>query len=108
MTLLLRFLPHLIVVALLAAGAIYLHHTGYESGKKEIQTLWDKDKARVQKLREKAEIKAANAVKGYQDEISTIRNAPKHPPVRLCRLPPQSDSDSTPQGTDQGTPGAGI
>lgn len=107
------------ILAALAGGYWWIHHTGVVSGREEVQTKWDADKNRIKIAEEKAiadrlranELKQAQyeadklkLKKGYANEIAQIR-ADSATAGRL-RLPASVCDGFASGGDSKGTSGS--
>lgn len=103
--LLLRYLPHLVLAILAAAGVAYAIHNIREGVRRELEPQIDRLEAELRAERADR-ARAEDAADAYQSELAGLRNRPApSAPVRLCRAPAVSGTGQAAQGTD-GTPAA--
>jgi len=98
--LLLRYLPHLILVILAVAGMAYAVHHIREGVRRELEPQIDRLETELRAERaDRARAEAASDA--YQSELAGLRTRPTPAaPVRLCRTPSVSGTGQAAQGTD--------
>ena len=103
--LLLRYLPHLILVILAVAGMAYAVHHIREGVRRELEPQIDRLETELRAERaDRARAEAASDA--YQSELAGLRTRPTPAaPVRLCRAAPLPRPKPPAEGTD-GTPAA--
>lgn len=105
--LLLRYLPHLIAVAVLIGGAALAVHKIREGVRNELEPKIDRLETELRAERaDRARAEAASDA--YRTELDGIDRVPRDTrPVRLCRTPAVPRAPHTPEGTDGSAPAAG-
>lgn len=101
--LLLRYLPHALIGAVLVAGALYLRASLIEQGRAELRPKVEqlsKELAEERADRKRAE----EASSAYQNELQALRSRPRvSTPVRLCRPAAVPESSFSTTGSHDST-----
>lgn len=105
--LLLRFLPHLVAVAVLIAGVALAVHKIREGVRDELEPKIDRLEIELRAERaDRARAEAASSA--YQAELDSVDRVPRDTrPVRLCRTPAVPRAPQAPEGADGAATAAG-